>query len=428
MTMLWIAALLIVLIAGGLPVAFALGVAGSAGLYLLGGLNFVVGFLHTTPLSTVSTYELVTIPMFILMAEFLVVSGVVSDLFRAATIWMGRIKGGLAVSTVFTGAVLGATTGSSTASAATLAATTAMAMIREGYEPRLVYGLVAITGTLAMLIPPSIAIIIYGILAEVSIAKLLIAGIIPGAIVSLAIIITVYVLILRNPSLAPVSQAYRWGEKLRQLTVAGPFVALFAVVTGLMYLGICTPTEAASLGAFSAMVLTAMRGRLSVGSTLHALGRAARTTSMIALIIVGTHLFGYFLTLTQTTQSIVTGVTSLGLPPIVVLGFIVVLYILLGMFMDQIAILILTVPILLPVVVGLGYDPIWFGILVIIVAEVGMVSPPIGLNVFVVARYTSAPIGDVFIGVFPHILAHFILIVLFIAFPELILWLPSTMR
>ena len=418
---------LFALLAVGAPVGFALGVAGAAGLYSIGGMSMLAGILETAPLSTTASYELITVPMFLLMAEFVILSGVADDLFKAAATWVGRVRGGLGIATAIAGAGFGAISGSSTAAAATLSATTIPAMMKQGYEPKMACGVVAISGTLAMLIPPSVALVLFGIIADVSIGKLLIGGVIPGILVTFTIALTVYVLVTLDPSRAPLGQSYTMREKFASLKVAGPMIALFMAVTGVIYLGIATPTEAAGLGAFGAFILALRAGKITPSSLRGALVDAACASCMIFMIIVGARIFGYFFTLTQTTQQIVAAVGAWQVSPWVIIAVILFGYLILGCIMDQIAILILTVPIVLPVIKALGFDPVWFGVIVIVVAEVGLLTPPVGLNVFVVARYTGRPVGEVFAGVWPHVYAHLILIAIMTMFPQIILWLPNKM-
>jgi len=412
----------------GMPVAFALGIAGMVGLFTIGGLSMVEGVLRTVALSTTSSYELLTIPMFILMAEFIIVSRIADELFDCAKTWIGRTPAGLAISTAIAGAGFGAISGSSTASAATLSATTIPAMLRNNYDPRFASGVVAISGPLAMLIPPSIALILYGLIADISIGKLLIAGIIPGIIVTCAIILTSLLLVGLFPHIAPAGRAYTLREKIRSLAVIGPMLILITLVTGCIYLGIATPTESASLGAFGAMCIAIARKRLSFQNLYTAMRKAAATSCMIVMIIICAHIFSYYFTLTGVTQSLVAHVASLDVESWVILTLIILLYLVLGCFMDQIAILFLTVPITLPIILALGYDPFWFGVVVIITAEIGLVTPPIGLNVFVVSAYSNVKVKDIFVGVSPHVAAHLLVIALLVAFPAIVTWLPETVR
>src|SRR5262245_3353445 len=415
------------MLAIGMPVGFALATSGTLGLFVLGGPDMVLGVLDTSPLSSASGYELLTIPMFLLMAEFVIISGLADDLFKAAAAWVGRVPGGLGIATAFAGAGFGAISGSSTAAAATLSATSIPAMLKQGYEPKLAAGVVAISGTLAMLIPPSVALVIFGLLAEVNIGALLIGGVIPGILVTFTIMATVWFLAWQDPSRAPSAPPVSFGEKFRMLRVVGPMLLLFGMVTGVIYTGIATPTEASALGAFGAFVLAIWKGKINMKSLRSSLLRSAHGTCMIAMILFGASIFGYFFTLTQVTQNLVAWVGSLPVPPWLILTIILFGYIVLGSFMDQIAILVLTVPIVLPLIKSLGYDPLWFGVIKIVTAEVGMITPPVGLNCFVVARYSGRPVAEVFHGVFPHFLAHLIAIAILVIWPQIILWLPIKM-
>lgn len=427
MTAALITLLLFSLLTIGMPVAFTLAFCGALGLYLVGGWEAMAGVLSTAPLSTASSYELISVPLFILMAEFVIMSGVADNLFKAAATWVGRVPGGLAMATALAGAGFGAISGSSTASAATLSSTTMPAMLKQGYEPKLAGGVVAISGTLAMLIPPSIALVLYGIIADVSIGSLLIGGVIPGILVTLVIMGTVWVLVLINPAAAPRGQAYSLREKLHSLRVVGPMVFLFMAVTGVIYTGIATPTEASGLGAFGAFLIALWERKVNLAAMSRALTHAAHAACMIIMIIVCAKVFGYFFTLTQSTQALVAWVSALDVSRWVILAMILFGYLVLGCLMDQVAILILTVPIVLPVIKALGFDPVWFGVVVILMAEVGLVTPPVGLNVFVVARYARRPLAEIFGGVWPHVFSHLLLVVVLVAFPQIILWLPSQM-
>ncbi|HLR30684.1 MAG TPA: TRAP transporter large permease [Paenalcaligenes sp.] len=428
MTMALVLIILVVLLIVGVPVAISMAVSGAFGLYMFGGLPILSGILRTAPLSSTSSYEIITVPMFILMAEFVIISGIANDLFRAAAMWVGRVRGGVAMATVLAGAGFAAISGSSTAAAATLASTSIPAMVRQGYEPKLAGGVVAISGTLAMIIPPSIALILYGVIADISISALFIGAIIPGILVCLSIILTIAALVYLWPDSAPRGQSYSFKEKLRSLSRIGPVLILFIVVIGSIYSGLATPTEASGVGAFVAMLLALKERRLTLGALAHALRKTAHTTAMILLIILAAHIFGYYFTLERVTNDLITWVGQLDLPPIAIMAVILLGYVILGFFMDQVAILILTVPVVLPLVVSLGFDPVWFGVVVVVTAEVGMVTPPLGMNVFVVARYTKMPLNELFVGVMPHVWVHLLVIALLVLFPQLILWLPSTMQ
>lgn len=427
MTTALVIAALLAMLAIGTPVGFAMAASGALGLVLTGGADALLGVLQTTPLSVVSSYELITIPMFMLMAEFVLLSGVADDLFRATAAWVGTVRGGLGMATAIAGAGFGAICGTSTASAATLSATSLPAMLRHGYEPKLAAGVVAISGTLAMLIPPSIAMVVYGLIADVNIGKLLIGGVIPGLLVTLVIMGTVWFLVWRDPARAPSSAPVPLRERVRLLRIVGPMIALFGAVTGIIYSGIATPTEASALGAFVAMLQTWHAGKLTARGLRQAVLKAAHGSCMIIMILLGASIFGYFFALTQVSQDLVQWVGSLDVSRWVVLALVLLGYLLLGAFMDQIAILILTVPIVVPLMQSLGFDLVWFGVIIIVVAEMGMVTPPVGLNCFIVSRYSGRPVAEVFHGTTPHVVAHVLAIALLVVFPQLILWLPSHM-
>ncbi|MBE7244010.1 MAG: TRAP transporter large permease [Actinomycetospora chiangmaiensis] len=420
-------ALLFGLLALGVPVAFAMAFSGTAGLLWVAGFEALLGILQTAPLSSVSSYELIVIPMFLLMAEFVLASGIADDVFKCAAAWVGRVPGGLGMATALAGAAFAAICGTSTASAATLSSTSLPAMLKQGYEPRLAAGVVAISGTLAMLIPPAVALVVFGLLAEVNIAKLLIAGVIPGLLVMLTIMATVLLLVVREPSRAPVPRSTPWSEKLRLLKVIGPMMILFGAVTGVIYSGTATPTEASAIGATGALLLAVVKGKLGPAQLRRCLVRAAHGTCMIAAILVGASLFSTFFTLTHVTQDLIGWVGALPTSRWVIIALILAGYVVLGSFMDQIAILVLTVPVVVPLIKSLGFDPIWFGVVKIVTAEVGMITPPVGLNCFVVARYSGRPVSEVFHGTFPHFIAHLLIIAVFVAFPDLVLWLPRHM-
>jgi len=278
MTVIIVLALLFLLLAIGTPVGFAMGFAGSVGLLMVGGTGTLFGILQTAPLSTVSSYELITIPMFLLMADLVLLSGVADDMFKTASAWVGRIPGGLGMATALAGAGFGAICGTSTASAATLSSTSLPAMIRQGYEPKMAAGVVAISGTLAMLIPPSVALVIFGLLAEVNIGQLLIGGIIPAILVTATIMATIYFLVWQDPSRAPRIEPVSWREKFSLLWQIGPMVLLFSLVTGTIYLGVATPTEASALGAAGALALAIAKRRVTPATLYRALLSACHGT------------------------------------------------------------------------------------------------------------------------------------------------------
>lgn len=387
MTLTVILVVLVALLAIRVPVALATGAAGFLGLCLSADLATAMSVIGTVPMAQASTYDLLTIPMFILMAELVIVSGFADDLFDALNVVFRRVRGGLGIATVGAGAGFAAISGSSVGSAATLAGTAVPQMIRKGYTPRVATGLVAVVGTLAIMIPPSNGLIIYGLISQAPIADLLIAGIIPGIIASCALVITLQIILIKHPVDAEGRSDDEGSQKSRWQLIAtmGPLLFLFLLVTGLVFTGISTPVEAAAVGAFGALLLVVWNKRFSFQVFRDALFGTARVTAMITFIIIGAKIFGHYFTVSGITQSIVTGVAESSLPAFVILLVILLVYVFLGLIMDQTAIVVLTVPITLPIVEGLGYDPIWFGIVVTLAAEIGLISPPFGLNVFVVA-------------------------------------------
>jgi tripartite ATP-independent transporter DctM subunit len=426
MTLILVLAVLFASLAIGTPVGFAMAVAGTLGLAMVSGLDGMLGVLQTAAFSSVSSYELITIPMFLLMAEFVLLSGVADDLFRAMAAWIGRVPGGLGIATALAGAGFGAICGTSTASAATLSSTSLPAMLKQGYDPKLAAGVVAISGTLAMLIPPSVAMVLYGLLAGVNIGQLLMAGIIPLFVITFTIASTIWFLAWRDPASAPAAPAVSFREKVRMLKLVGPMLALFGLVTGIIYTGIATPTEASAIGAFGAMLLAAKAGKLTAGFWT-SVSKATRASCMIVMILLGASVFGYFFALTQVSQDLVVWVGTLHVSRWIILVILLLCYIVLGSFMDQLAILVLTVPIVVPLMIALDFNLVWFGVIKIVTAELGMVTPPIGLNCHIVARYSGRPVMEVFHGTLPHVVAHVIALGVLIAFPGIILWLPSHM-
>jgi len=423
-----IVAALVLLTLLRVPIAFAILVAASAGIAMVSGPAALMGVLETAPLSAVSNYEFITVPLFLLMAEFVIISGVAEGIFAAAAAWVGRMRGGLAIATALAGAGFAAICHSSTAAAATLSSTSIPAMIRANYEPRLAYGVVAISGTLGMLIPPSVALVLYGLIADVNIGRLFIGAVLPSVVVALTIILTIMVLVRINPLAAPRVKEHTWSEKWLSLKVAMPMTLLFLAVVGFIYTGICTPTEASALGAFGAALIAFAMRKLTWGSAMRAAYKASCTTCMVLMIVMCAHVLAYFLVMTHVTESLLAWVGSIGTPRWGILIVLYALYLVLGCFLDLAAMLVLTIPVVLPLVKALGYDPIWFGIVVVVLGEVGMVSPPVGLNVHVVARVTGKPASEIFHGVRPHVIAHLIAVAVLTVWPQLVLWLPGTMK
>lgn len=427
MLVLTITAFLLALILLRVPIAFAILISSIVGLLALDGPPAVVGILMTIPQSAVSNSSLAAIPLFILMAQLLLQSGALSSLFDSAKVLVGRMRGGTAHAAVGAGAVFAAVSGSSTAAAATLAHTSTGELIRQGYDKRLSAGVVAAAGTLAAMIPPSVLLIFYAITAETGVGPTLIAGLIPGLLVAVALVITITILITFNSSSAPRGEASNWHEKFRSLVGLMPVVAIFILVVGLVFLGVTTAIEAAAVGCLGGLGLMLGEKKLTWANLTKSFAEALRSSIMILTIIMAAHVFGHFITKSQVTPYLVESLSAMPISPILIVAIIAVGYLILGFFMDQMAIIALTVPVTLPVVTELGFDPIWFGIVVILLAEIGLITPPLGLNVFVVAQASRMPVQDVFRGSVPFVLAILAVGVLLFAFPQIVLILPEMM-
>ena len=418
--------ILLVLIVIGVPVGFALGLAGIASMFMIVPLTPILALMTNVVMETVSSYVLITIPMFILMAEFLSAGGISRDLLMSCNRLLRKVRGGMGMACVLAGAVLASASGSSTASAATITRAAFPVMKRIGYDEGFSLGIIAISGTLAILIPPSIAFILYGLMTETSIGKLFLAGIIPGVLTALGYILTISLAIRLKPEWGP-SQSEsdammaQSGEGHRVWPIG---LLIFLILAGL-YSGVATPTEISALGALGALVISTASGRMTPRQFTTAVGNTIRTTAMIVTIIFSAHLFGYFISFTRVTTELLNWVAVSGVSEVLVMLLIVGIYLLLGMVMDQAAIIILTAPITTPLIVGLGYDPIWWGVIIVKTAEIGLVSPPMGLNVFVASAAAKAEIREGFKGVLPFIATELIILAMLLTFPQLSLALTG---
>jgi C4-dicarboxylate transporter DctM subunit len=420
--------LLLWLIVTGMPIGFALLVAGAISLLVFAGAQVVTGILSDVVYNVSANYVLLTIPMFILMSEFLSTSGIANDLVDASYRWFGRLRGGLGIACVIAGAVMAAVVGSSTASTATMSTATFPSMRRIGYKDSFSLGIIAISGTLAILIPPSIVLVVYGILTEESIGKLLVAGIVPGVLTALGYIVTILVMVKFRPEIAPRSAGFDLRGAMASTRHVWPVMLLIVIVMGSLYSGVATPTEVGAIGAAAAFVIIFLMGRMSPGGLRTSLSRTARTTAMILVIIIGAMVFGYFMTFTQLTQKMVGAIAGSGLSRMQILLLVVGVYLVLGMFLDQFAILVLTVPISYALIRQLGFDGIWFGIIITKTVEIGLVSPPVGLNVFIASNITGVPLREAFRGVAPFILTEIVIMAILVGFPEISTFLPKLMR
>jgi len=413
----------------GVPIAVALAGSGMLGIYLVtGSFSKVLGIASLTPFSTVSDYALTTIPMFILMAYFSASSGLARDLYTAASNWLSHIRGGLAIATVFACGIFGAMSGASVAAASVMSNIAMPEMRRHGYSDELAAGAIGVGATLDILIPPSVAMVIYGIATQTSIGKLLIAGIVPGIIVGILLAVLIYLWVVISPSHAPSTYHVPAKERWASLVRIWPSLLLIFLVLVMLYTGVATPTEVGAVGAFMAAIIGAAFGRLTALEAVEALKSTIRTSAMIFLILIGATIFGYYMALSRIPQEVVTLVIAMDLNRWVVITGIVVAYFIISMFMDEIPLLLLSLPLTFPLIVSLGFDPIWFGVLSMLMVSMGLVFPPVGLIAFVVSATANVDLMKVYKGTSILMLAIVITTVLLMIFPQIALWLPATMR
>jgi C4-dicarboxylate transporter, DctM subunit len=413
----------------GVPIAVALAASGMLGIYVVtGDFSKVLGIVGLTPFSTVADYALTTIPMFILMAYFSASSGLARDLYAAAANYLSHIKGGLAIATVFACGIFGAMSGASVAAASVMSKIAMPEMRRHGYSEELAAGAIGVGATLDILIPPSIAMVIYGIATQTSIGKLLVAGVIPGIVVGVLLAAMIYLWVVVSPKHAP--ETYRVDAKERRASLirVWPSLLLILIVLVLLYSGVATPTEIGALGALMAGIIGAVFGRLTVADAVDALKSTIRTSAMIFLILIGATIFGYYMALSRIPQTVVIAVTAMDLNRWVVIIGIVVAYFVISMFMDEIPLLLLTLQLTFPLITSLGFDPIWFGVLSMMMVAMGLVFPPVGLIAFVVSATAGVNLMKVYKGTSILMLALVVTTILLMIFPQLALWLPATMR
>ena len=420
--------LLILLLFSSMPIGPVMALIGFIGFSYLVNPNASLAILGTSPFRTASTHALSTIPLFVLMGLLCFHAELSKDVYTTVRNWMGRLPGGLAMSTVGGCAGFAAVSGSSMATAVTMGTLALPEMRRYKYDDGLACGCVAAGGSIGILIPPSIAFIIYAGLTEESIGKLFIAGIIPGIMEAVFYMITIYILCKVKPELGPPGPSSTLKEKILSLKDTWGILALFILVMGGIYGGIFTPTEAAGVGAFGALILGFIKKKLNRQKILTALADASKNTAMLLLMLVGADIFSYFLTMTQIPFMLSDFVVALPVPKYVMVWAILFVYIILGCIMPIIPAIILTIPIFFPVITGLGYDPIWFGVIVVTMAEMGQITPPVGINVFALSGVAKdVPLGKIFRGIFPFLVADFLRVALVFAFPWLALFLPSLM-
>lgn len=420
-------AVLLIVLFSKVPIGPGMALVGFLGFACVKGFDPALGLLKQVPYELFTQYDLSVVLLFILMGALALTAGLSENLYRAVNAWMGHLRGGLAMATMGACALFASISGSSVATAATMATVSLPEMRKYKYDSALATGAIAAGGTMGILIPPSVILIIYGIITEQSIGKLFLAGFIPGVLEALFYIITIAILVRLNPAIGPRGEKTSLRQKLTAFVKVWEVAALFIVVIGGIYTGVFTPTEAGGVGAFGAFLVALVRGKLTLRNFWESLKSTTKNTGMIFLILMGALILGYFLSVTRLPFEMADMVAGLAVNRYVVLSLILVLLTALGCIMDSMTIVILTVPIFFPVIVRLGFDPIWFGILVVRVTEIGLITPPVGMNIYIIRGISNVPMGTIFRGVTPFIIADFLHVILLMAVPQISLFLPSMM-
>ena len=410
------------------PVGMAMGLVGVVGYSYLVGPGPALKLVGQTSMRTVTDYTFGVIPMFMLMGALVSVSGVSRELFKAANSMIGHLRGGLGVATVVACGGFAAICGSSVATAATFSAVAYPEMRRFNYPQSFSTGVIAAGGTLGAILPPSTVLAVYAILTQQDIGKLFMAGIVPGILAMAMYVMTIAIIVKLRPDWLPGGEMKPWSERFKDLKNVWAPLVLFVFVIGGLYGGFFTPTEAGGVGASGAFILGLVRRKLDGPKIREALLSATRTAAAVFTVLIGALLFGYFLTITQSPQKLTEFLTGLGIGRYGVLALIMVMYLVLGCLMDAMAMIILTVPIIFPVIVHLGFDPIWFGVIIVMTVELGLIHPPVGMNVFVIKSVVKdVSFTTIFKGVLPFIVTDIVRLVILIAFPVIALWLPTRM-
>lgn len=410
------------------PVGMAMGLVGVTGYSYIVGAGPALKLVGQVSMRTVTDYTFGVIPMFMLMGAFVSISGVSRELFRAADACIGHLRGGLGIATIVSCGGFAAICGSSVATAATFSTVAYPEMRRYGYPQSFSTGVIAAGGTLGAMLPPSTVLAVYAILTQQDIGKLFMAGIFPGLLAMLMYVITIAVIVMLRPKFLPSGTPRPWSERFKGLRDVWAPAVLLAFVIGGLYGGVFTPTEAGGVGAACAFLLGVVRRRLSRAKVREALLQATRTAAAVFTVLIGALLFGYFLTVTQTPQKVMMLLGGLGLGRYGVLTLIMLMYLLLGCLMDAMAMIILTVPIVFPVIIQLGFDPIWFGVIIVMTVELGLIHPPVGMNVFVIKSVVKdVNFTTIFKGVIPFVITDIVRLVILIAFPIIATYLPGRM-
>ncbi|MFW5880940.1 MAG: TRAP transporter large permease [Roseicyclus sp.] len=415
------------LMAVGMPIAFAMLIIGLGGIAITVSERTAMGMIGQLPLNATMSYELSVVPMFILMGVLVTRARMSEDLYRLCHGFVGHMRGGLAAATILACGGFSGLSGSSIATAATMSKVAIPEMRRYGYSDGLAASAVGAGGTLGILIPPSVILVLYGIATGTDIGKLFIAGILPGLLAIVLYIVVIYLVARIWPESAPAAPRTPWAERSRHARSVGPILGLFVLIIGGLYAGVFTPTEAGGVGATGALLFALWRRALSARVFLDAVVETVTTTASLFLVLIGALVFSNFVNLLGLPQALSDLILSLGLSPLSVIFLILLIYLVLGMFMESLSMILLTIPIFFPIVTELGFDPIWFGIFAVMVTELSLVTPPVGLNLFVIKSVVSdLPMGKIYRGIIPFVLADLLRILLLVAFPAIALFLPAT--
>ena len=421
------ACVLLVLILLKMNIGLSMAAVGFFGFAWIAGFDSAVSMIGTTAYHTVASYSITVVPLFVLMGAIISNSGLGETLYDAAFRWVGHVRGGLAIATIAACTVFAAMCGSSLAESVTIGRIALPEMRRYKYSDSMATGCVACAGSLAILIPPSIGFLMYGLLTEQSVGLLFMAGVIPGLILASLFVLTVMTITKINPAAGPAGAKSTWKERMVILKIIGPVGALLLLVLGGIYAGIFTPTEAGAVGAFGAIVVTAVSRYLTSRKLLESVIEAGTTTAMVITLMMGAFIFMKFLTVSKLTIALPLWISGLGFSPYATLVVIILFYIVLGMFFDILSGMVLTIPLIYPIITHLGFDPIWFGVLLVVLQEMGLATPPIGMNVFLLATVTDVPMKTIFRGVWPFVGAIAVMLIILVLFPQLALWLPNSM-
>ncbi len=409
----------------GLEIGFAMAITGFFGFAYLSSFSAASNLLAKDLFDVFTTYSLTVVPLFILMGQIAANSGIGKRLYDMSYKFIGHIPGGLAMATSVACTFFGAICGSTTATAATFASVSVPEMRRYNYDNRLIGGVIASSGGIGIMIPPSVIFIVYGIFTQLSIGTLFMSGILPGIVICLLFIVAIYIWCKKNPALGPKGEKSTWGQRLRSLPGAIEIIIIFFLLMGGIMKGFFTPTEGGAVGAFLTLLVVVITRSIDLKGFWKSVLDTLLSSCMIMVIVAGATIFGHFIALSRIPFTVATWVGELGLHPVIIMALIIFIYLLGGCVIDALALIVLTVPIFHPVVMHLGFNPVWFGVIIVLITMMGVITPPVGVNSYVVSGISKIPLNEVFSGIWVFLAALCVAAVIFIAFPEVALWLPK---